>query len=211
LHGSIKTLVDVLSLTNPVSFGRAMRLKQLVSELAEKTGLHPRWQVEVAAMLSQLGWVTLPESVAEKIYDGQPLSEDEKAMVERLPAVTERLLGNIPRLEVVRGILLGHLRSPRPENDASDGERQLISRGAQLLRVAMDFDTLVARGISVAMAISTLRGRAGQYDAAALDALAELRGQDGPGDEVRELPLSALRVGMILADDLKMVTGTTAW
>ncbi len=239
LQGSIKMLVDLLSLTHPAVFGRAMRVKHLVTELADKIGLNERWPAEVAAMLSQLGWVTLPPELAQKAYEDQPLSDDEKAMVARMPLVTEQLLGNIPRLEVVRGILARQQRAGRLENEYTGQQRQLIFHGAQLLRVATDFDALESRGTSAATAISALRDRGG-YDPGLLDAVAALRGAevprtpdhgrvgdaprapetraegrtadtrtiDAPRDEVRELPLKALCVGMILAEDLKADTGT---
>src|SRR5207237_77668 len=60
LHGCVKMLVDVLSLTNPIAFGRANRIKRLVADIAERLQLQERWQLEVAAMLSQLGAITLP-------------------------------------------------------------------------------------------------------------------------------------------------------
>ena len=131
LHGSIKTLVDVLSLANPLSFGRATRIKQHVSDLADKLAIRERWQVEVAAMLSQLGCIVLPAEVAEKLYYGRPLSPQEDAMVARLPAVTEQLLGNIPRLEVVRGILASLSAAASPGGHPEDAEKQLVARGAR--------------------------------------------------------------------------------
>jgi hypothetical protein len=70
-------IVDVLSVTNPIAFGRAMRIKKHASDLADKLGLTERWQVEVAAMLSQLGCITLPTETVEKLYYRQALSENE--------------------------------------------------------------------------------------------------------------------------------------
>jgi len=208
LRASIKTLVDVLSLTNPVSFGRAMRVKQHVSGLAEKLRLRERWQVEVAAMLSQLGCITLPTETVEKLYYGQPLSEPEQKMVGRLPVVTEQLLGNIPRLEVVRGILARYAKPYRRDGPIQgDSEHQLIERGAQMLRVAIDYDTIEAQGNPMALAINTMRGRADCYDPVILEAFAAIRGANVVQDEVRELPVSAIREGMVFADDVKMSSG----
>jgi DNA-binding response OmpR family regulator len=204
LHGSIKTLVEVLALANPLSFGRATRIKQHVSDLADKLEIQERWQVEVAAMLSQLGCIVLPAEVAEKLYHGRPLSPEEDAMVERLPAVTEQLLGNIPRLESVRGILSTHLRARRPEDASEHAEKQLVTRGAEMLRIASDFDLLESRGNSAGFALSMMAGRDGRYDPLMLAAFSELQGPNGPRDEVRELPLSELRAGMVLAEDLRM-------
>ena len=61
-----------------MTFGRATRIKRIVSDLAEALGLAERWQVEVAAMLSQLGYMILPAETLEKVYYGLPLSEPEE-------------------------------------------------------------------------------------------------------------------------------------
>ncbi len=209
LHGSIKTLVDVLSLTNPVSFGRAMRVKKHVSELAAKLGLAERWQVEVAAMLSQLACITLPTETVEKLYYGQALSEDEREAVSRLPGVTEQLLGNIPRLEAVRAILAKAAKQYLRSSTTPEGpDKLVIDRGAHILKVVADFDSLEALGSTASSAIDNLRCRPESYDSATVEAFAELRLSGVQKEEIRELPLSAIREGMVLAADLKMVNGT---
>src|SRR6202041_2738668 len=105
LRGSIKMLTDVLSLANPAAFGRATRVKTQAVELATKAGLEKTWQIEVAAMLSQIGGLTLPAATVDKLYYGEPESAEERLMADRLPAVADSLLGNIPRLEEVRACL----------------------------------------------------------------------------------------------------------
>jgi response regulator RpfG family c-di-GMP phosphodiesterase len=207
LHGSIKTLTDILALVNPTSFGRADRIKQLVSELAEKLGIRERWQVEVAAMLSQLGYITLPPETVERVYYGQPLSVDEQKLVGRLPELTEELLGNIPRLEAVREILKNYPKPYTPEIIQTDPHKRLVAQGAHLLRVAVDFDALGApEKVSAGMALTTLRNRADQYDPEVLEALAAIRCTE-ESLAMYDMPLSDLRVGMILAEDVKMQNG----
>jgi CheY-like chemotaxis protein len=210
LQGSIKALVDVLSLTNPMLFGRAMRVKKHVSELADKLQLAQRWQVEVAAMLSQLGYITLPSETAEKLYFGQTLTEPEKEMVSRLPGVTEQLLGNIPRLEVVQAILV---KAPKHfhQSDAvvSDPEKQLVARGAHILRIALDFDTLDAQGNDAEHALDTMRGRSTLYNLDMLEIFAEMqRSRGSQKGGYREVPISAVQEGMILAQDVRLENGT---
>ena len=209
LHGSIKALTEVLALTNPTAFGRATRVKQHVSALADKLGYQERWQVEVAAMLSQIGSIVLPPETVERLYYGQPLSEAESAMVARMPNVVEQLLGHIPRLEVVRAIL-AHREKPFAQTDLAwgDSETRLAARGALMLGVACDFEELIARGMAVALALDTMRGRKGRYDPTVLEALAAVRGSTSARVEVRELPISALRVGMLCAEDVKLRNGT---
>lgn len=209
LSGSIRALVDVLSITNPVSFGRTMRVQQHVSNLAEKLGLRNRWHVEVAAMLSQLGCITLPPETIEKLHYGRPMLEAELRMVSRLDSVTERLLGNIPRLEVVRAILANYAKPFQGSTTARDhAERQLIQCGASILRIAIDYDVLDAQRKPPAVALDIMRGRFGRYDPEILEAFAAIQGGETTGQEVRDLPISAIRQGMVFAEDVKMSDGT---
>lgn len=207
LHGSIKLLGDVLALANPVAFGRSMRVKQLVSELCGALGIGERWQVEVAAMLSQLGVISLPGETIDKLAAHAALTDDEQKMVAKVPAVAEQLLSNIPRLEPVRAIIAAAAASTAPVPPPGDAAKEQLARWAHVLRVAHDFDVLEAESGSMAQAVDTLRGRAGRHPADVLDALAKVRASSTAGDEVRELAVVALRPGMVLAHDLKLVSG----
>ena len=209
LHGSIKTLVDVLALTSPAAFGRANRLKTRVSELAQKLALSERWQAEVAAMLSELGSITLPPEVLERIHSGLTLSEAEQKMANRVPEVTDQLLHNIPRLEPVRAILA---RAAKPgsasEPLSEDPAKRLVELGARLLHVAFDFDVLEVQGNAPSGCIDIMRGRKDRYNPAMLDAFASLFGSgNAAAEQVRELPLSALKLGMVLMEDLRLTSG----
>ncbi len=208
LHGSIATLVDVLALTSPAEFGRATRVKQTVTALADALGMEARWQVEVAAMLSQLGYVSLPPEVARKLREGQPLADAEAKIVERAPEITERLLANIPRIEAVRAMLARFSGTPLPQDLTALGANDLVRRGAQMLRVATDFDILSSQGTAPPEAIAVMRGRGEAYDRVVLEALAEFQGSDIAVGRMRELPLTALGVGMVLAEDVYLTTGT---
>jgi hypothetical protein len=89
-----------------------------------------------------------------------------------------------------------------------DPEKRLIARGAHILRVVLDFDALELQGNSAEVALDTLRGRAPGYDPETLEAFASIRCGGGQKVEIRELPISAIRVGMVLAEDLKLANGT---
>jgi response regulator RpfG family c-di-GMP phosphodiesterase len=210
LHGSIKALTDILAITNPISFGRATRIKQLVAELGAKLELRERWQLEVAAMLSQLGTIVLPPDTVEKVYAGQPLDAEEQKMVARAPAVTEQLVRNIPRLETVAEVLAAHLK-PRRGSDAlgNDPHKVHVELMAQCLRAAFDFDAHDSQGHTAAAALDTMRGRLDRYEPKVLDALAELRtgGDQSPRGGAREVFLSVLCVGMVFLDDVKTTSG----
>lgn len=204
LLGCIKALTDVLALTNPAAFGRATRIKQLVSELSAELGLLEVWRVEVAAMLSQLAHITLSPETAEKVYFGRPLSSDEQRQVDHLPTVTEQLLSNIPRIEAVREILrasAGGFASSRTE------ESSTVTRETAILRAALDFDLLESHGGGPLLALDTMAGRGNAYDAQVMQALGGLRGGGRTPELIKEVAPAELLVGMLLAEDVFLPTG----
>lgn len=204
LHGSIHALTEVLSLTSPAAFGRATRLKQHVSAITAQLAIQERWQVELAAMLSQLGCVTLPQETVEALYHGRPLSDAQRKMVDRVPLVTEQLLASIPRLEQVRAILA---MQGKQVPGAPETHDPLVVRGAAILRAARDFDQFCVKGNSPRTAISEMRSHAYQFDADILDALTALHAQDAAATEIREVRVRDLKVGMVLAEDLVLKNG----
>jgi hypothetical protein len=123
-------------------------------------------------------------------------------MVARAPHLAEQLIGSIPRLEAVRGILALHLQPPARISAAQD---ELVSVGARILRLAVEYEALESEGLAPAAAIATLRGR-GFHDAALLDVLAAHRGADRRR-AIRELPLRGLTEGMVLAADVRLRNG----
>jgi response regulator RpfG family c-di-GMP phosphodiesterase len=202
LHGSIKALMDVLALTHPAAFGRSLRIRGHVTELAATIGLRDRWQVVLAAMVSQLGCISLTDEVAEKLYYGRPLDPEERAAVERVPDVTRQILASIPRLEGVLAILE---RMHGPLSPARIDPADPIAIGARLLRLVSEYEALEVGGMEPAAAIETLRGRGG-YDPTLLDAFQGLHHETAV-EEVREIPMAAVREGMVFAQDVLLANG----
>jgi response regulator RpfG family c-di-GMP phosphodiesterase len=208
LQGSIKALTDVLALVNPTAFGRALRARRHVGELASLCGIAERWPAEVASMLSQLGCVTLPPEVVDKMYMGQALTEGQQAMVERLPQVTEQLLANIPRIEPVRRILLYQNKRYDGEGHPADAVKgENLPWGARALKIIFDFDVLESQGIAAKEAFDLLNSRPGWYDPTILKAMTQVSGSEAPGVKMKELPLREVRAGMEFAEDVKTTRG----
>lgn len=207
LRGSIKALTEILSLTNPLAFGRASRLRQCMSALVSALGIPVNWHLEVAAMLSQIGCVLLSPVTIEKVYAGEPLSETEEDTLGRLPEVVEDILGNIPRLEPVREILRYQNKHFDGTGFPSDGVcGEVIPWGARTLKVVLDLDALETEGYTESLAFDIMRGRKGWYDPEILASLAELR-KSAAEAQVRELPVGLLQVGMVLAQDVRTSKG----
>jgi response regulator RpfG family c-di-GMP phosphodiesterase len=208
LRGSIKTLTEILALSNPSAFGRATRVQQTVLEIMTHFETRERWPVEVAAMLSQVGFVTLPPQTQERVYKGEALSANEHSMVDRIPHVVEQLLANIPRLEPVREILRFHTRQYEPAKKPADGiSAGAIPWGARALRIALDFDVLESEHSGTGSAFDVLRSRTDSYDPTILEAFAEMRGNRKQEVVVHELALREIVAGMVFAEDVKSSKG----
>jgi len=205
LRGSIQALMDTLALANPEVFGIATRVRRLSSRLATLLGVAPLWQLEIAAMVCELGAVNIPASVFDRRTRNERLSDTEQRMLDTLPIVSEGLIAQIPRLETVRELV----RYSRTDFNAIGplpltGER--IPIAARVLRVAIEFEERVGAGDSRLSALNRLRGKPGRYDRTALDALATLCETDG--EATVEVPIPRLRQGMIVASDIRTKHGT---
>ena len=210
LRGAIKALAEVLAVVDPAGHGQALRVQQLSLELAKELAFAPGWSLEVAALLSSIGRVSLPAEVLQRLHAGEIPLPDESAMLARLPKLTDRLLAAIPRLEPARAILLLSHDQPLPEGWATDfgsGTLATLGRCAAILRVAEGFDTLLTHGYGSAEALGVLRARKVAGDAPVIDALESLRARDQGRVAVRQLPIAMLQPGMVIAGDLCTTAG----
>ncbi|MFP3908053.1 MAG: response regulator, partial [Acidimicrobiales bacterium] len=193
LHRSIDALLETLALTNPAAFSRALRVRSVVDQLLEEVEVDDPWTVQVASMVSQIGAVTLPATLIDKLHNGDPLDGDEPRLVDGLPSLALRLIADIPRLDDVRAILAGL-------STASIAATELPV-GARILRVALAFDELDAAGRRLDDAVGELRGREPLLDAATIDSLREARAR-AASSGTEEVALDDLAVGMVLATDV---------
>ncbi len=194
LTGSLQVLTDILSMVNPTAFGRASRVRRLVRELATIMKLDDSWQVEIAAMLSQIGCITVPEETLSKVYEGKPLSADEKRMIENHSKIAHDLIARIPRLEAVAEIIAG-------QDAVTESERAL------LLRLALDFDKLIEGEKSSSEAFAEIESRGGRYSVNAINALREVVAHSETMYQQREVSIDELTEHMIIADDIVASTG----
>jgi hypothetical protein len=81
-----------------------------------------------------------------------------------------------------------------------------IPLGSRLLHVAADYDLVVNKGTSPFNALAELVRREGEYDPQVLEVLAS-HVRDEMGYEVRRLPLGAIEVAMVLADEVISPSG----
>jgi response regulator RpfG family c-di-GMP phosphodiesterase len=204
LRGSVRSLIDVLSIINPLAFQKASRLRHPAKRLATRLRVVKLWEVELAALLSQIGCVTVPKEILEKKCRGDILSADETETYASHPQAARNLLANIPRLEGIAEGIAYELKQfdgggfPRDGKNAK--EIPLLGR---ILKVVLDYDEWEQCGKPANQCIEAMRRYSHYYDPEVLAALeAELMSVER-GFIVRLVGLRELRSGMVLAEELK--------
>jgi response regulator RpfG family c-di-GMP phosphodiesterase len=203
LQGSIKTLSDILSIASPDLFSMVNRVKSILNNFLTLLNIQEKWPIEVSAMLSQIGTITLPDETIQKLRQGTPLDPEEKLMVARLPEISEKLLSHIPRLELVRKILLYQDKhydgSGTPQNNVSG---EAIPIGSRILKILLDYDRLKMKGYEASDIFDTMFSRNGWYDDALLKKFTTLFSMEKKDNDQHEISIYALQPGMILVDNL---------
>ena len=204
LGGTIKVLTDILSLVSPQSFSRASRLRRLVQEFVDKMNLKNPWQLEIAAMLSQIGCVTVPDFIISKVYNNKELLPNEFPMFQNHPKIGSEMIANIPRLKTVAKIIEYQEKlfngAGVPKNDVSGED---IPLGSRILKLALDYDSLIQSGTKKEniMEIIEQRTKVGWYDERLVKVL-EMPVVKRKKFISAEVTLNKLTDNMILASDL---------
>jgi response regulator RpfG family c-di-GMP phosphodiesterase len=173
VRGCVTALAEVLALAQPAAFGRVHRLRALANAIAAHIEDCDAWELDAAALLSQLGCVCLPLPLLEKVAAGAELAEAERAEYFRHPTLGAELVRNVPRLENVAEAIRHQLRDydgggPPHEGPAGDA----IPLAARILRVALEHDALRSSGKSNEEALAVLMARRNKFDQRVLAALA---------------------------------------
>lgn len=207
VRGIIQVLTEVLSLVNPAAFSRGVRVRRLVRQLAEKLNVPDVWQLEAAAMLSQIGCITVPEAILNKVFHSAELAPEDLQAFEKHPGVGAGLVRKIPRLQDVADIIAYQEKRFDGSGLPQDGRKgEELPLGARILKAALDAEGLQSQVPSRATLLARLRYRAGWYDPAVLDALEELPHEE-TNFESSTVHVRDMHCGMILGEDVLSVSG----
>ena len=214
LGGAVTVLTEILSAMDPATFQRSQRLKEYVQAFAQASSMKTVWELELAAMLSQIGRVTIPVTLLAKERAGLSLTGPERDVLNRVPEVGARLLEKIPRLENVAAII----RYQQKQFDGSGCPTDSVAAedipiGARILKVLGDLAAIEAKAVSKAGAFQRMQERKGWYDPDVLAAAS--RCFDvwlGIPDEKRPPPqlmrIEDLRASHVLAQDIRTKDGS---
>jgi len=204
LKGSVKLLIELMTLSSPLIFSKAVRLRKSAKKICDVIKIDKLWEMEIAALLSQIGCLTLPQEIVEKKFNGMELTVEEEIIFHSHPEIGKNLIKNIPKLESIAEYIFYQNHDFSYFDKISgikiNSELPLISR---ILKVVSDFDYLKQMGIDDDSAIRRLISKSYKYDNDILNTFDKLLTGNFSLNTIKSLPLRQLRVGMTLAEDIK--------
>lgn len=203
LRGSIRALSDILSLANPELFGRTTRLKSRMRMLAENMQLDNVWELESAAMLAQIGCITVEEALVHRRATNEDLAYDEMSQFAAHANVGAELLAAIPRMDSVAESIRYQEKHFDGSGFPKDGVKgKDIPLGARLLKIVLDFDAIDSSGLNTVEAVDMLKSQSERYDPDILTIFAEALGNLAALSETR-VEIAKLTDTMTLAEDVR--------
>lgn len=208
LKGSIVVLTEILSLMNPIAFGRASRIKKYMVQLVNFLQLENLWQYEMSAMLSQVGCLLVPSEIIKKVNSGIELTQAEKQVFEGHPAVGRRLLEKIPRLEDIAKIV-GYQNNPGQiyHSGNEKDHSKIVQIGAKLLKIIIDFDIRLNSGMEVQAVMEEFQQNPMKYEPTYVNALSQIKINQN-ANTVKNVLVKHLTTGMTIHNDIKSKNGS---
>lgn len=203
LHGSVKVLSEVLSLVCPLAFSQSTRVRGIVDGILKHVDIEDQWQLEIAAMLSSLGCVTVPSNVLEKKINGQRVDPQDEEIFANHPQQGSDLIKTIPRLERVAEII----RCQQSPLDESTDRGVRVPTESRVLKLAIEFDLKERFSQSPLHALNELKAERHNYDPNLIEAL-ERFVKEERDFSTEEVSLHEIMEGMVLAEDLRKDGGT---
>lgn len=191
LVGATGAMIEALEIAQPDTFSRSRMLESASRHVATELGLEPVWEVALAGLLLRLGWIAVPGPLAERFMKGEAVTAAEGTVIQESFDLSVRLVGNIPRLEGVAGII----------RDSHTAKSTI--NPAVVVRAVAEFDLRSRRRSSAALALKELRE---EYPERIIDALATW---DGINIEVviRDVTIAELLPGMVTEMDVTTTNG----
>jgi response regulator RpfG family c-di-GMP phosphodiesterase len=214
LKGAIGVLTEILSILDTQSFGRACTLRDTTREIASALNVSDTWDLELAAMLCEIGRVTIPASTIVKEKAGALLSRPEQDMLMRMPEIGHQLLAKIPRLESVAQIVLYQNKNFDGSGFPKDSVAgRKIPLGSRIIKIINDLNQLESAGTPRKEAFAILKYREGIHDPDIFDCAFRCLASSESGAKpvrksIRSISVAELEVGQMLLSDV--VTGSGA-
>lgn len=192
LSGSIKVLTEVLSQSNHEAFGMGERVKRTVKTLLKDLDLSNKWQIEIAAMLSQIGLTAIPADIITKVKNKEELKPFEEELYNKYPEIGAKLIANIPRLEPVSEFIKYQKRI----------HESSAPFGSKVINLALRFDEMLYQGVDPTVIIKTISKDEAIYGPTLIKTLENILKTTNFDHNTIALNISELKEGMIVNQDV---------
>lgn len=201
LSGTVDLLIDILGLVRPQAVSRAHRITGYVRRICHALNHPVSWELDLAAMLSQVGFVVLPPDAILDVADLEVATLEERRV-----ELAAELLMRIPRMESVAALIRGQTASEPVRLDDDQAVWACRELNAEILRLAVRFEDLSTAGRSPEEAFAEIMFDAVPPPGFLLEAAGVLQAAD-EGLVAVSVPIRNLEPGMVLAADLLLETG----
>jgi response regulator RpfG family c-di-GMP phosphodiesterase len=166
LRGSVKVLVEIISIIHIQNFTHSQQYIKILKDVAKEAGYKDIWEVEIAGHLCKIGYIILDEEIIEKRLALVRMDADELRTYYSHTKTGFKLLNNIPKLSrIANGILHQYQRNDQHED---------LPFLSKLLCLVNDFNLLLNNGLSHKKALAKLYVNKGKYDINLLDILKKI-------------------------------------
>lgn len=214
LSGSIKMLVDIVAVSRPLAHLRSTLIQRWSWKVSNRLVSRPPLEYSISAMLCTLGYLTLPDDLAERYFNGGGLSPEERRKVNEAASHAGEFVLNVPRMDgiadAIRYCRKGFDGTGFPD-DQVRGES--LPEAAKVLCPLIDLAEIISGPTpDFASAMAELERNAPRYDPRVLAAIREALADDQAFAQAEERPAIAVPVrhleeGDVLASDIRTQNG----
>lgn len=207
--GSVNILCDIMGYAQPLLTIVNERMQRLIRSACENLGWQAHWEYMVAAKLALVGFVVIKPEAFAAFLSTTAVSEEDKALYLGALDTSARLLSKIPRLERIAA-LVHQMRVSEGAlltSGGFDGNCD-IENGGTLLGLALAHVIGTRKyGIDIAANLATEQLYASP-DAKLIEIFRHVDKQSQVSrNQSKQLTLSELTPGMVLAEDINVKGG----
>lgn len=212
LEVGIRLLSDMLAAIEQRQCGISVALSEQVRSLAGPLRLPHAWEAEQAALLAQIGAITLPMDLLIQRTAGLTLSHADQFLFRSIPEIGHNILTRFPSMRLVAKIILYQNKNYDGTGFPADAVAGVgIPIGSRLLRILTDAAEMQEGGQALDVCLREMRYRYGRYDPDLMDELIIYLRRTGmlsnKAQAGKPLLLNELQAGQVLTSSVETFGG----
>lgn len=208
LKGVINILIDMQQQIQPYAMHKMGKTREYGRKIAEIMSLPFNWEYDISFMLSKLGYIVIPAEILDKKSRGVQLDKYEQKLFDSYPEFGASFISKIPRMEnIARAIKYQTVNfdgSNSPDKKIVGNSIPIISR---ILKIVDDFLDNLSIDDNMNRAFAQLQENSTFYDSEMMNAMHYIVKGTRVTHTVVSIKFRELRIGMVLARDMKDTKG----